>query len=44
VAILLINAVTLVRYVEWNKTYTLRQELVLALKADFQIVQSQDPF
>lgn len=42
--VFLINAITVVHYFDWNKEYAMRQELILALKSDFQIVQSQDPF
>ena len=42
--LLLINLITVVHYLDWNKDQNLHDKLVLALKEDFQIVQSQDPF
>ena len=42
--ILLINAITMFRYFEWNKESVLQEKLIVALKEDFQIVQSQEPF
>jgi lysylphosphatidylglycerol synthetase-like protein (DUF2156 family) len=42
--ILLINVITMFRYFEWNKESVLQEKLILALKEDFQIVQSQEPF
>jgi len=42
--LLLINVITVVHYLDWNKDQNLHDKLVLALKEDFQIVQSQDPF
>ncbi|MDR3593256.1 hypothetical protein [Clostridium sp.] len=42
--ILLINAVTLVYYYDWNSQKTLQQKLVSELKTDFHIDQSQNNF
>jgi hypothetical protein len=42
--VLLINIVTVIHYLDWNRNQTLHDKLVLALIEDVQIVQSQDPF
>jgi len=44
ICILLINVITVVHYLDWNRNQNLHEKLVLALKEDFQIVQVQDPF
>jgi hypothetical protein len=44
IGVLIINIVTVIHYLDWNKNHNLQDKLVLALKQDFQIDQSQDPF
>lgn len=44
ICLLVINIVTVMHYLDWNKNHNVQNKLVLALKQDFQIDQSQDPF